>query len=165
MSSGKRLTEYEKDQIDAFRSKEDGYLKIANALNRSVTAVANYVKGKTGQTTSKGRPKKLTMQQEVQIVNKASNSLKSLSKIKRELKLKVSKWTIWRDKFLFEPQLNRCFELASLFARFESDRKHLGTARSHHLRREQAVQVGCRAEASNFGCTKWTQPRNIPESH
>ena len=66
------------------------------------------------------------MQQEVQIVNKASNSLKSLSKIKRELKLKVSKWTIWRDKFLFEPQLNRCFELASLFARFESDRKHLG---------------------------------------
>ena len=29
MSSGKRLTEYEKGQIDAFRSKEDGYLKIA----------------------------------------------------------------------------------------------------------------------------------------
>jgi len=67
MGSGKRLTEYEKGQIDAFRSKEDGYLKIANALNRSVTAVANYVKGKTGQATSKGRPKKLTMQQEVQI--------------------------------------------------------------------------------------------------
>ena len=96
MGKGKRLSEYEKGQIDARRANGDGNLKIANALGRSKTAIANYVNGNTGKTNGAGRPKKLTMQQEILIVNKASNSTKSLSKIKRELKLNVSKTTIWR---------------------------------------------------------------------
>ena len=36
------------------------------------------------------------MQQEAQIINMASNSTKSLSQIKRKLKLTVSKMMIWR---------------------------------------------------------------------
>ena len=111
MGSGKKLTEYEKGQIDARRANGDGYLKIGTALGRSTTAIANYVKGKTGQTKSTGRPKVLTMQQEVQIVNKASNSTKSLSKIKRELKLNVSKMTIWRvlkrSKFIVRRKMRK----------------------------------------------------------
>ncbi len=91
MGSGKRLTDYEKGQIDAFRSKGDGYRKIGKALKRSVSAISNYVNGKTGRTKSSGRPKKLTMQQEVRIIEMASNSTKSLSTIKKQLKLNVDK--------------------------------------------------------------------------
>jgi transposase len=95
MGSGKRLTEYEKGQIDVRRDNGQGYKKIAKALNRSSSAVAKYLNGKTGQTKSTGRPKKLSERQERQIIKKASNSFKSLSKIKNELKLNVGKTTVW----------------------------------------------------------------------
>jgi transposase len=111
MGKGKRLSEYEKGQIDARRAKGDGYRKIAKALGRSKTAVEQYVNGKTGQTKSTGRPKKLSRLQELRIVGKASNSFKSLSKIKYELKLNVSKWTIWRvlkkSKFIVRRKLKK----------------------------------------------------------
>ena len=111
MGKGKRLTEYEKGQIDAFRAKGDGYRTIGKALGRSVGAISDYVNGKTGQTKSNGRPKKLTMQQEIQVVNKASNSTKSLSRIKRELKLNVTKMTNWnvlkQNKFIVRRKIRK----------------------------------------------------------
>ena len=72
------------------------YDKIAKALKRSKGAIHNYISGKPGKTKSTGRPKKLSKSQEQKIANKASNSFKSLSTIKKELKLNVSKWTVWR---------------------------------------------------------------------
>ena len=111
MGKGKRLTEYEKGKIDAFWSKGDGYKKIGKALSRAPSAIFNYINGKTGQTKSTGRPKKLTMQQEVQIINMASNSTKSLSQIKRKLKLNVSKMTVWnvlkRSKFIVRRKMRK----------------------------------------------------------
>jgi len=111
MGKGKRLSEYEKGQIDALRAKGDGYQKIGKALNRSKSAIYDYVNSKTGQTKSTGRPKKLSRLQELQIVGKASNSFKSLSQIKRELNLNVSKWTIWRtlkkSKFIVRRKLKK----------------------------------------------------------
>lgn len=111
MGSGKRITEYEKGQIDARLANGDSYGDIARALNRAKSAIYNYANGKTGQTMNKGRPKKLTIQQEVQIVKKASNSTKSLATIKKELKLNVSKMTIWnvlkRSKFIVRRKMRK----------------------------------------------------------
>ena len=111
MERKKALSDYEKGQIDARRDKGDSFGKIGNELGRSKSAVLRYVNGKTGQTKSKGHPKKLTVQQEIQIVNKASNSTKSLSKIKREHKLKVTKMTIWnvlkRSKFIVRRKMRK----------------------------------------------------------
>jgi hypothetical protein len=55
------------------------------------------------------------MQQEVQIVKKASNSTKSLATIKKELKLNVSKMTIWnvlkRSKFIVRRKMRKIPQL------------------------------------------------------
>ncbi len=136
MGSGKRLTDYEKGQIDAFRSKGDGYRKIGKALKRSVGAISNYVNGKTGQTKSSGRPKKLTMQQEVRIIEMASNSTKSLSTIKKQLKLNVDKKTIWnvlkRSKFIVRRKMRKAPNMTD----------------NHKVRR----------------LLEWTQPSDVPKS-
>lgn len=111
MGAGKALSEYEKGQIDGYRDNGWGYKRIAKSLNRSATAIANYINGKNKQTNNAGRPKKLTMQQEIRIVNMASNSTKSLSKMKKKLKLDVSKMTIWRvlkrSKFIVRRKMRK----------------------------------------------------------
>jgi transposase len=96
MGRGKKLSEYKKGQIDARRTNGDSYDKIAKSLKRSKSAIHDYVNGKTGQTKSTGRPKKLSKPEERKIIKQASNSFKSLSRIKSVLKLKVHKSTIWR---------------------------------------------------------------------
>jgi transposase len=124
MGAGKQLTEYEKGQIDARRANGDSFGDIADALDRSKSAIIRYVNGNTGQTKSKGRPKKLNTRQERQIINKASNSFKSLSKIKSELKLNVGKTTVWntikkskvivRRKLMKAPALNDDYKVRRL---------------------------------------------------
>jgi hypothetical protein len=94
--AGKRLAEYEKRQIDVRRANGDSYDGIATSLNRSKHAIYDYANAKIGQTKSTRRPKKLNKRQEGQIVSKASNSFKSLSTIKNELNLNVSKISVLR---------------------------------------------------------------------
>lgn len=117
MGHGKRLSDYEKGQIDARLANGDSYSKIGKALNRSKAAISAYVNDKTGQTKSTGRPRKLNKKQEDQIVKKASNSFKSLSKIKRRLKLKVSRVTVWRtikrSKFIVRRKLKKAPKLTN----------------------------------------------------
>lgn len=96
MPRGKKLTEYEKGQIDAFRAEGKGYKAIAKELGRSTSGIKHYVLKHNDYGTKKrsGRPKKLTRRDERAIGRAASNSTKSTAEIKSDLNLNVSKRTV-----------------------------------------------------------------------
>lgn len=96
MPRAKELTDYEKGQIDAYRTEGKGYGEIAKQLGRSRGAVQDYVTKRRGygQKKRSGRPKKLSKRDERQIGRAASNSFKSTATIKRGLNFDVSRETV-----------------------------------------------------------------------
>jgi transposase len=75
MSKGKRLTEYERGQIDAFRSNGAKLKEIAQRLKRSTTVIHNYLKSgqNYGLKGKRGRKKKLNDRVKRNIIRLASN--------------------------------------------------------------------------------------------
>lgn len=98
MGKGKRLSEYERGQIDAFVESGMKIQQIASSLERSYTVVKNYVENREfyGQKNNGGRPTKLSDRDKRHIVQLASNESTSATQIKDTLQLPVSRQTVWR---------------------------------------------------------------------
>lgn len=98
MPSGKRLSENEKGQIEAFFKSGMSFRKIAKEMKRSDRVVRNFLQNKSEYGTKKnpGRPRKLSNQDERRVTRAASNSTRSLAEIRRQLDLNVSRETIRR---------------------------------------------------------------------
>lgn len=96
MGGGKILSVEEITKILAFREVNLGLREIARKLGRSLCVVQNFFKNPDNYNrTKKGRPtRKLTARDKRRIINTASNSTSSCSKIKSELSLNVSKSTV-----------------------------------------------------------------------
>ena len=62
MGRGRDLTDYEKGQIDALLREKKSYTIIADAINRSKTAIGNYAKRRDmrNNRAGRGRPKILS---------------------------------------------------------------------------------------------------------
>lgn len=99
MPSGKKLSQHEIGQIEAFRKVGMGIRAISRQINRSLHVVQNFLKNSDDYVKKHrgGRKKKLSLRDERQIIRKASNSTKTLNQIKRELNLNVHKSTISRS--------------------------------------------------------------------
>lgn len=98
MSSGKRLSEYERGKIDGLRLQKKTSREIAKILKRSKTVVNNYLKLKEnyGKQGRRGRKKILSKRVISHIGRICSNKIVSASKIKSELGLVCSVRTVRR---------------------------------------------------------------------
>ena len=99
MSKGTKLSEYEKGQIIALQRVGKSKREIARVIQRSDRVVRNYLSNHSsyGLTKRSGRKKKLSPRCERKIVQAVSNSLKSVSGIRRDLQLDVSQIKILRN--------------------------------------------------------------------
>lgn len=98
MPKGKRLSDYEKGQIQGLRQAGAGVREIARQIKRSPQLVSSYLKNPNRYGTKKrtGRPQKLSARDKRSIVNLASNSTIGVRQIQRENYPSVSKNTVWR---------------------------------------------------------------------
>lgn len=98
MSRGSRLSAEEQAQIRALHQTGKSIRQIAAYLRRSKCAVINYLKGPAnyGTRASPGRPTVLSSQDVRHIQRLLSNSTTSISQVKADLSLNVSRMTIWR---------------------------------------------------------------------
>ena len=98
MPRNKKLSEYEKGQILAFRNMGTSFRKISRQIGRSDKVVRNFCADpeKYDQNRGGDRPKRLSDRSRRQILNNASNSTKSCMEIRADLNLEVSKSTILR---------------------------------------------------------------------
>jgi hypothetical protein len=98
MSKGKRLSEYERGKIDAYRERRMTEEEIAAKIKRSQTVVNNYLRlGKYyGLKGKRGRKSTLTNATKRQINRLASNNSISAAEIKGQLNLPQHKRTIQR---------------------------------------------------------------------
>jgi transposase len=98
MSKSRRLTHYERGQIDALRSQKLSYREISKRLNRSLCVIHNYLKLKSeyGRVGGRGRKKKLDSRTVKRIHRAARERIISAKEIKNELSLNVSTRTVQR---------------------------------------------------------------------
>ena len=75
MGRGRKLTEYEKGQIDTLKSRNAFSLEIARHIKRSDFVVNNYLKNKDtfGSNKSTGRPQSLTLLARRRLIRSAAN--------------------------------------------------------------------------------------------
>lgn len=98
MPRGLKLTQFEKGQINAFFQQNMPMREISRIIGRSDCVVRNFLRNqqKYGSKVRSGRPKILKPRDHRNIGRVASNSPKSLSKIKQQCNLSASISTIWR---------------------------------------------------------------------
>lgn len=96
MPKGNYLTQQEKAVILAYSKINMSISGISKEIERSRCVVRNFLKDPDnyGKKYPKTIKKKLTSRDKRRIINTASNSTKTLSQIKRELDLNVSRETI-----------------------------------------------------------------------
>ena len=106
MGKGKALSEFEKGRIEELLHQRISKREILKRLNRSKCVILNYSKNKKryGQKKSSRRKKLLSKRDQRAILKIASNSSVTLSKIKHQLQLNVSKTTIWRT-ITYDPNI------------------------------------------------------------
>ena len=99
MSKGKFLGEYEKGQIDAYFQIGKNIKQISAILDRSRTAIRNYLtlKNVNKITSKKGRKRALSFRTIKKIQSMGSNKAITISKIKADLDLSVSKSTVFEQ--------------------------------------------------------------------
>ena len=99
MNKGKFLGEYEKGQIDAYFQIGKNIKQISVILDRSRTAIRNYLTSKNVNkiTNKKGRKRafSFTFRTVKKIQSMGSNKAITISKIKADLDLSVSKSTVF----------------------------------------------------------------------
>ena len=95
MPLAQEFTEYERGYIDAARKAGKSFKSIAEELNRSESGVRSAAYRKEHKKRS-GRPQKLSMKDQINVLKKASDSTKSARDIKNECSLDVSTRTISR---------------------------------------------------------------------
>lgn len=98
MGSGKRLSDYEKGQIMAFRKSNYTLYRISKEIGRSRGVIRKFLQNPKGYGTKKhtGRKPKLSPWNQRDIESLASNSTKSCAKIAADLHLNVDRSTINR---------------------------------------------------------------------
>ena len=98
MSKGKKLSDIEKGQIQAFNEAEHSMRWIARRIGRSFRVVHNYLAiiDTYGKAKSSGRPKKLSSRTERRILAELTNSQKGVRKVRDEVAPDVSHQTVWR---------------------------------------------------------------------
>ena len=98
MNKIKRLSEYEKGQIEILKSQGISNRKIAAYLNRNSRSIDNYFKKKENPIPNKrpGPKKKLNPREESRILREVSKNGTSIKKIKADFNLNVSRETIRR---------------------------------------------------------------------
>lgn len=96
MPRGKCLTDDEKNVIDCLFASKEPVIKIAKMLNRSITAVRQYVNHITYSKPAmkRGRKEALSPRTKRQIIRVAANKCYSSTKIKAFLKLSCSVTTV-----------------------------------------------------------------------
>lgn len=96
MPRGSKLSEKEEGQIEAYHEIGHSNRWIATKLHRSHDVINKYLEkpAQYGTKKSTGRKPKLSKHQKREIVRKASNSMISGDKIKRELNLNVHRNTV-----------------------------------------------------------------------
>ena len=101
MSKGKLIGEYEKGQIDAYFQIGKNIKEISVILDRSRTAIRNYLTSKNVNkiTNKKGRKRafSFTFRTVKKIQSMGSNKAITISKIKADLDLSVSKSTVFEQ--------------------------------------------------------------------
>ena len=99
MGRSKQLTDYERGQIDSFHSMNFTEREIAMRINRSKTAVHNYLslKGQSKQEETRRRKSSINERSRRSIFRLASNSTITANKIKDDLSLVCSVRTIQRE--------------------------------------------------------------------
>ncbi|EPB78676.1 hypothetical protein ANCCEY_02195 [Ancylostoma ceylanicum] len=98
MPRGTRLSTEEKAQIRALSDAGLSSRAIGRQIGRTHCLVSTYLRNPDGYSKKKdtGRRRTLTAHDERQICRQASNSCSSLNQIRAQLRLPVSKTTIWR---------------------------------------------------------------------
>lgn len=96
MPRGKKLSDYEKGQIDALNANGKTNREIARFLGRSHDVVDRFLRNPKGYGMNKspGRPNKLSKRDKRNISRAASNSTSSCNKIRKDLKLNVTPETV-----------------------------------------------------------------------
>jgi len=96
MARGVKLSNYEKGQIDTRHGQGESNRSIAKQIKRTLSVVNNYLKDPAGYGTKKRNnyKKKLNDRDARQIANTIHG--KSINDVREELKLDVSKSTVWR---------------------------------------------------------------------
>ena len=99
MNKGKFLGEYEKGQIDAYFQIGKNIKQISTILDRSRTAIRNYLplKNVNKITNKKGRKRTLSFRTVKKIQSMGSDKAITISKIKADLNLPVSKSNVLRS--------------------------------------------------------------------
>ena len=94
--SGKRLSEFEKGQILAFNSEGKSYRWIAREIGRDCHIISKFVQDPNNYGIKKrgGSKSKLSNRDQRRILQTASNSQISCSRLKNELELDVHPNTI-----------------------------------------------------------------------
>lgn len=133
MPKGKKLSDYEKGQIDALSSTGKSAVEIGKSLGRTKDVIKKYLKNPRQYGTAKhtGRPSKLSSREKRRILKVSSNSTISCNKIKSECGLGVSKTTVWRvlnnNPNIVRSKMVTCPKLkpAHKLARMEFAREHM----------------------------------------
>lgn len=114
MPRGTILSEFERGQIAALSNEGKKLREIARAVKRTPCVVKNYLENPTmyGKNHAGGREKALSERDERKIWRLASNSSRSVSKIKAEANVDASRWTVWRA-IKRNPNLKRAKLLAA----------------------------------------------------
>lgn len=99
MGRNSHLNDFEKGQIKALRDEAKSVREIAARINRSKTAVHNYLKNskKSIRKRRKGKKKIITKSILDKIHSEIRKKPTSISQIKKDLELVASKTTIWRS--------------------------------------------------------------------
>lgn len=152
MPRGKTLTEKEKGAIEAYWKSGESMRAIARKINRSHHVVQNFLANPAEYGTKKhpGRPSKLSPRDKRKIIATASNTTKSLTQIRNDCNLNVSRETI-RRVLKNSPNIVRSKMLtAPLLTPFHKE-KRLEFARLNMNRQWNMVSYAANLK---FGCTK-----------
>ncbi|EYB96308.1 hypothetical protein Y032_0151g2804 [Ancylostoma ceylanicum] len=114
MPRGTRLSTEEKAQIRALSDAGLSSRAIGRQIGRTHCLVSTYLRNPDGYSKKKdtGRRRTLTAHDERQICRQASNSCSSLNQIRAQLRLPVSKTTIWRALHRNENIVRECMKKA-----------------------------------------------------
>ncbi|XGW28113.1 hypothetical protein V3C99_008150 [Haemonchus contortus] len=98
MARGRLLSSVEKAQIRALHEAGLSKRAISKQIGRSLCSIQRFLENPDVPrcNTSCGRPRKVTIRVKRRVLRAVSNSMSSLSQIRSELNLSVSKTTIWR---------------------------------------------------------------------
>jgi len=135
MPRGKSLTELEKGKIIAYKEEGCSGREIARKLGRSHRLIQNFLRDPESYGTHKrrGGPSILNSRDKRKIINKASNSTRSLRDLQGVVDKNVSRTTVWRTlkcSNIIKNEMMRCvpaLKAEHKLARMDYGRRNMNT--------------------------------------